>query len=264
MSILGGTKSNLYVWATTSLICVSVLVGRSVFAMSSDNYRIDQDVMSFGGGYATSTGYVAWDTVGEAATGEGLSSASYSACAGFQCALGGDYISFSVTAGTSAPGLTGAGVALGTLTTGSVTGSNNSDINSIFVTVEASNEVEVAVQSSDDGLQSASRPTALIDAYSGLLEAGTEGFGICVTSVTEDAGSPTTLEALSPYNGTCNTGAGHNVGPAETTRHGVMSSSGELVGGEAEILVKAAISTVTGGGITDYAADLTFTATATY
>src|SRR5512143_1682723 len=115
----------------TMITALALLASRfaSADSMSSTNYKIQADIMSVGGGRSTSTNYVGDDTVGDLATGGDLSSASYQACAGYECFQGAPYISFSVKQGTSAPGTAGAGVALGALSTGSVATSDGSTIN---------------------------------------------------------------------------------------------------------------------------------------
>lgn len=237
-----------------------------VFAdvMSSANYKVQADTLSIGGARSTSTNYVVEDTLGDAATGEDLTSANYKGCVGYQCFQGTPYLSFSVREGTSTPGTAGAGVALGTLSTGSVTTSNGTSINSIFVTVE-SNAAGGAVVTARDAYAGIKRTSTadLIDAVSATLVAGTEGYGICVFSNTQHAESPTTLGASAPYNGTCTKTTGHAVGTLTTSPQTILSSPGALKGGSAEVLVKAAISATTVSG-SDYSDTITLIATGTY
>jgi hypothetical protein len=232
--------------------------------MSSASYKVQTDVISIGGGRSTSAGFVAEDTLGDLATGEDLSSASFKACAGYQCFLLSPYISFSVKQGTSAPGTTGAGVALGTLTTSDVTTSNGSSINSIFLTAEtnAGSGVAVSVRDANNGLKRNSTLNTITSATAALV-AGTAGYGICVFSVAEDAESPTNLDIESPFNGTCTKTTGHSVGGVTTGAQNIITAPGALKGGESEILVKASISTLTAAG-SDYADVLTFVATGTF
>jgi hypothetical protein len=81
----------------TTVCAVGVLLPPRVLAdtMSSTNYKVQADVISTGGARSTSTGFIAEDTLGDLATGEDLSSASFKACAGYQCFLLAPYITFS-------------------------------------------------------------------------------------------------------------------------------------------------------------------------
>jgi hypothetical protein len=233
-------------------------------SMSSTNYKVQQDVISQGGGNSDSTNYKANDTLGDLSTGENLSSTNYKSCAGFQC-FGSNtpYITMSVKEGLTSPGTTGADVALGTLTTSAVTTSDNTTINSIFIATEsnANGGTIVTVADDNNGLKRISTADTIASATA-LLVPGTAGFGICVFSATQGGSSPTTFNAISPYASSCTTSA-HNVGLVSTTPNTVLSSTGKLLGGEAEIYVKAAISTTTAAG-SDYADTLTFIGTATF
>lgn len=255
--------------ALTAVFVVTTLVlPASEFAyadtMSSANYKVQQDVISQGGGNSSSASYKANDTLGDLATGEDLASASYKSCSGFEC-FGSNvpYITMSVKEGVSAPGTTGAGVALGTLSTGSVTTSDNAAINSVFITTESNGSGGTIVTVTDDnnGLKRVSTPDTILSATA-LLSPGGEGFGICVANATQDGASPTTFNAVAPYASTCTTSA-HNVGLVSTTPNTVLSSSGKLLGGEAEVYVKASISPTTASG-SDYEDTLTFIGTATF
>jgi hypothetical protein len=254
---------------------ISVFFGAliSVFAvtlvraetMSSTNYTIQNDAMSIGGGNSTSTNYAANDALGETATGENLTSTNFIGCAGFECFSGSPFITFSVKQGTSSPGTTSAGVALGTLTTSAVTTSNGSTINSIFLTSEtnATNGVVVTVKDSNTGLQRTSAPASTIGSASTTLTAGVAGYGICVFSASQGSGSPSSLLSASPYNGACTKTTGHAVGGLSTSPQNILTSSGQLSAGTAEVLVKAAISSVTAAG-SDYTDTITFIATASF
>lgn len=253
---------------------LAVLMGSFMFAqptmlgaaMSSANYVIETDVISVGGNRSTSANWIINDTIGELATGEDLSSASYAACAGYHCFRSSPFISFSVKEGTSSPGSTGAGVALGTLTTDAVTTSDGSTINSIFLTGEtnAPQGFSVTIVGANGALKSTGSPTSPIDSVTETLIAGTEeGFGVCVFSTGQDSDSPSTFTKQSPYDGTCTKTTGHAVGQVSTSATGIMSASAELKAGTAEILVKVAI-VVTTPGRPDYSETLTFIATGTY
>src|SRR3989339_1444198 len=174
--------------------------GDAVKAMSSANYEVTGDTVSIGGSNSSSASYMAEDTFGDPASGEGLESANYSGCSGFQCVDGSPYISFSVKEGTSKPGAEGTGVALGSLSISSVTSSNGVDINSIFILAETSadNGLAVGVTSNYSGLRRFST-SDIVDSSTATLSAGSEGYGICVDSVSEDPASPDSLLATAPY-----------------------------------------------------------------
>ncbi len=249
------------------IACVfGLLVPPGVLAdtMSSASYKVQADVISIGGGNSTSASFAAESTVGDLATGENLASASFEACAGYQCFLQPPYISFSVKQGTASPGTAGAGVTLGTLTTGAVTTSDGSTVNSVFVTAEsnANDGLVVTVRDTNNGLKRDSTSDTIASATATLV-AGTAGYGLCVFSVTQHADSPNTLTKASPYNGTCTKTSGHDVGGVSTSSQNILTSAGAIKGGDSEILVKAAISAITAAGI-DYGDTLTFVATGTY
>lgn len=247
-------------------LSVAFLLGRPVFAdnMASTSFKIESDTLSLGGGNAASTGFIVEDTIGEIASGEDLTSTSYKACAEFQCTLGEEeekFLTFSVTSGAARPGTAGGTVAIGTLLTSTVSDATNS----IYLDAEtnADSGVTVTVKGANAGLARASYPTAKINAFTGTLAAGSEGYGICVTEATEDGASQTTYDPQNPYNGTCVRTSGHAVGTVDGTWRNVLASSGELLNGQAEVLVKASISVLTEAG-NDFTDTLTFVATATY
>src|SRR5687768_7321368 len=261
-----GLKSTVKNLTIATLISLMIPAARFALAetMSSTNYKVQADVMSIGGNRSTSAGFIADDTVGDLATGEGLSSANFQACAGYQCFQGEPFISFSVKQGTAAPGTTGAGVALGALTTGAVTTSNGSSINSVFITAEsnAGSGTVVTVRDANAALKRIST-TDTIPSSTATLVAGTPGYGICVFSVTQDGASPTSFTSVAPFASTCTKTTGHSVGGLTTSAQPILQSTGALKGGSSEILVKAAIGPATASG-SDYADTVTFIATGTY
>lgn len=235
--------------------------------MSSASFKVQADTLSIGGGAATSASFELEDTLGEMATGEDLSSASFKACSGYQCFQQGAYLAFSVKEGLTEGGaVEGAGVDLGYLDSSSVKTSNNSDVNSIFINAE-SNGVGgsvVTVRSAKSGLGSESVPADEIASATASLVAGTEGYGICVYSVTQGPYSPSNLTKVSPYNDAdCSTTVGHDAGLIDGTDRNILTASGQLSGGQAEILVKAAASSISPSHL-DYKDTLTFIMTSTY
>jgi len=262
------TKKLTVFFFSALLVVGSVLLGipsSLLAAMSSANYVIPSDTISVGGNTSTSASWIANDTIGEMATGEDLLSASYAACAGYQCFQSEPFVSFSVKEGTSAPGSAGVGVALGTLTTGAVTTSDGTSISSIFLTAEsnAPQGMAVTVKGANGALKSIGTPASTIPSATASLIAGTAGFGVCIFANTQDVDSPSSFTKQAPYAGTCTKTTGHDVGQIQTSAQNILTSSAELKGGTAEVLVKAAISPVTPGR-PDYAETLTFIATGTY
>jgi len=248
-----------------AIVVILLKSNSAVAAMSSTNYTVVKDSLNFGGDFSTSTNYQVSDTIGDVATGEGLSSTNYSLDSGFQPFESEGYISFSVKEGTAAPGSTGAGIALGTLDAGAVTTSDGSSINSIFLTAEGNGTggMVVTVVNDSAGLASVSVPSDVIPSATATLSAGTEGFGLCVFSSTQDALSPTNFVKASPYDGSCDKSSNHVVGITDATARTILSSTGELKGGSSEVLVKAAVSDTTIAH-SDYRSRVTFIATVTY
>ncbi len=163
-------------------------------------------------------------------------------------------------------------VALGTLSTGTLTTSDQSAINSIFIdlSTNASAGATVTVLGANGGLTSAvASKTIDISGAESTIAAGTEGFGLCVESVTQTAGG--TLAAGTQYdsgasasNCTAANGGTPTVGSVETTATQILNtSSATISGGRAEILVKAAIAGTTPAA-NDYTETLTFIATGTF
>jgi len=254
----------------TKLMLVSVFIfsASTVLGatMTSTNFIVEQDAITSGGSYGTSTNYAATDSIGEAVTGEGLTSTNYAACIGFQCPQNdAPFITFTLTQGLTSGGASpGAGVALGTLTTSSVTTSDNSSVNSVFIGIETNAVGGGAVTvRGTGGLKRASDSGVVLGSTSGALSAGNEGYGVCVTSTSQGTGSPTSLAKSSPYNGTCDTTTGNTVGVVNGVARTVISSSGVVTDGAAEVLVKASVSAATGEG-DDYVDTLTFIATGTF
>ena len=163
-------------------------------------------------------------------------------------------------------------VALGTLTTTSVTTASSHiclDLDSnasqgVFVTVQGSG--------SADALESAGSGGTIGTTYSGggqtLLTPGTVGYGICVSSTSVVTGSAT---AVSPYNGNCTgttAGGGNIIGGVDSAApQNILTTSGAAIDGTAnntaDIVVKAAVSGTTLAG-NDYTDVLTFIATGTF
>lgn len=232
--------------------------------MSSANYRVQNDNLGVGGNQSSSASYIVDDSIGEFAVGEDLSSASYRACNGFECFERLPYITFTVKEGTASPGTAGVGVDLGTITPSAVVTSNGSSVNSIFLSTEtnALSGVSVTVRSANAALERISSPTDAIPSSSATLSAGTEGYGVCVSSTAQGSESPSSLSVSAPYNGSCAIGS-HAVGIVDTTNRPIVTASGEVKSGEAVVMVKAAVSSSTVDGV-DYSDTLTFVASATF
>lgn len=154
---------------------------------------------------------------------------------------------------------------MGAITPTAVTSSGISSVNSIFVSIESNGTggTVVTVRDANNGLARTSNPSTVIPSSTATLVAGTQGFGACVFSATRHSDSPTALAKASPYDSTCNKTTGHSVGILDTTNRTILSSTGALKGGEAEILLKAAVSSSTSNA-DDYGDTLTFVASPTY
>jgi hypothetical protein len=247
---------------TATVVSLGFLRLAGAETMSSANYKIQNDVLNMAGGNSSSTNFNANDALGDLATGEDQSSANFQACSGFECFQNTPFISVSVKEGTSAPGTDGAGVALGTLSASSVTTSDGSAVNSIFVTADSNAQSGTVVTVADEngGLKRTSTIDTIASATATLVP-GTAGYGLCIFSTSQDSDSPTTFDPLSPFTGgSCDKTTGHDVGAISTTPTTILQSTGPLKGGTAEILTKAAIGTTTASG-TDYADTITFVAT---
>jgi len=225
--------------------------------MTSTNYRVQSDSLNIGGARSTSSNYIVEDTFGELATGEGLTSASYGACVGYQCFSGMPSLTLSIGVGYASPGTPGDPVALGNLSPAAVKTSDGSTVKSVFITASSPsrNGTVIAVRDASSGLHSPSLPYTMASATASL-EAGTPGYGICVFSSNN-------LTKTAPYNGSCTKTTGHDVGILDSTNRTILSASDYFDDGAAEILVKAAISH-TVPGATDYTDTLTFIMTSTY
>lgn len=244
-----------------------VLSASFVFAdtMSSTNYKVQMDVLSVGGARSTSTNYIVEDTIGEMATGENLSSTNFKACAGYQCFQSTPYLSFSVKEGLTLGGATaGAGVALGTLDLASVKTSDGTTINSVFIEAEsnAPGGNAITVRDLNTGLKRLSTADTVVSSTA-TLTPGSQGFGVCVFSVSQHADSPTVLNKVAPYNSSCNKTTAHSVGGVSPTNLNILTSTGSLKQGVSEILVKAARSATNAAG-NDYQDTLTFIMTGTF
>ena len=156
-------------------------------------------------------------------------------------------------------------VALGSLTTASVSGSDESAINSIWLDLDtnASGGAVITVSSTNSSLKSTSVPGDTIPSASAQMSPGTANYGLCVKSVTATTGSAT---ATSPFNNAiCDqTPVGNIVGGLTGTAQNLLNTnSAEIAGMRAEIMVDAAISALTAAH-NDYTDTLKFIATGTF
>ncbi len=160
-------------------------------------------------------------------------------------------------------------VGLGTLAVGTLTTSDQSAINSIFIDLStnasAGATVSVVSGNATGALTSASTGATIDGAGTEqTIAAGTEGFGICLESVTQTAGA--TLTKGTSYDAAAcsaaNTGTQTVTSPT-TTPSTLLTTSGPIDTGRAEVLFKAAISPSTPAA-NDYTGILTFIATGTF
>jgi hypothetical protein len=155
-------------------------------------------------------------------------------------------------------------VALGTLTTAAVNGSNESSVNGIWfdLATNSSGGAVVTVQSANAALKSTSTPADTIPSATATMAAGTSNYGICAN---RNATTTGTLTKVAPFASTCTTTpAGNGVGALTTSPQAIYNTGGApLTGGRGEIMVDGAISTATAAHA-DYTDTLTLIATATY
>lgn len=232
--------------------------------MSSTDYQIGWDTLSSGGSdVSNSTSYVVRDTIDGTAVGDSAST-TYGLKAGYRQAFQEQTISFDIDTvpsnGESASPYT---LDLGTITTSIVRTSGNGGSNRIFLDINSNATLGavVSVQSANAALQSVSSPSDKITSSTATLTAGTAGYGLCVATLTENAGGP--LVADAPFNGSCSS-TQHSVGGLDGSLQAIIDSSGEPIAeGRAIVLVKAAVSSSTPSH-NDYADTLTFIATAKF
>lgn len=159
-------------------------------------------------------------------------------------------------------------VALGAITTADTRVSGTTDgVNYIMLDLDtnASGGAVVTVRSANgaNGLVSTSVPADDIDSATGVVDDGTERYGICVVDESESSGGP--LAPVSPFDGSC-TGdtEGNSVGGLTTSNQAILNTSSVAVAvGRAMIAVQASIDALTPAH-NDYTDTLTFIATGTF
>jgi hypothetical protein len=231
-------------------------------AMSSSSYRIPFDAIGGGGLRSTSTNFGIEDTVSEFAspTGEDLTSTNYAACVGYQCLNEAAFLSVNYAVQSSPCTDTSASsppydVPLGTLSPSAVSTAANRIC--VRVTSNAGGGVVVEGKSTNAALKSVSTPADMIVSATATLVAGTTGYGFCSSNAQNG------FTAQAPYNGTCDTSTGHQVGGIATVDQTIWSSSGPVTDAYGELLTKAAISS-TVPAHNDYQDTLIVTVTGTF
>jgi hypothetical protein len=246
------------------LFCATTL---NAMDLTSPSFIIRDPIVGTGGGYGTSDNFELISSGNTLLSGVGTSD-------NFQTRYGFLYyqdevaqtITFDIDAandftnGESDPPYS---VALGTLSTGSVKESDTSTVKMIVLEADSSDGVVVTVNNGNgtNGLVSTSVTGDNINSATGTMSAGTENYGLCVAT-----SGLTGFSRSSPYDtGSCALGSGTNAVKALSSTPGSIVDSGgsALTGGHAEIVVNAAISSVTAAH-TDYTDTLTFIATSTY
>jgi hypothetical protein len=155
-------------------------------------------------------------------------------------------------------------VALGTLSTGSVSVSNTSSVKMIVAegATNASGGMNVTVANANgtDGLKSTSTPADKITSGTATMAAGTTNYGLCVAT----SGLTGFTRATGYVSDTCALSSSTNgVRALSATPTDILTSAAPVGTGHAEIVVNAAIDG-TVPAHTDYADTLTFVATATF
>jgi len=155
-------------------------------------------------------------------------------------------------------------VPLGVLTTGAVTYSNNSTIDSVWLNLStnASSGAVVTVRNANGatGLVSTSVPADAIDNSAASMAAGEENYGLCVVTT-----SLSGFARAGDYTaGTCAIDSDVNaVKGLTTTSAAIVSTTAPVADAVAEVAVNTAISGVTPAH-NDYTDTLTFIATGTF
>lgn len=148
-------------------------------------------------------------------------------------------------------------VAFGSLNPAAVNTSNTTSVNIIYLDMatNATSGGTITVQDSNVGLTSTAAGHT-IASTTGLLSAGTEGYGICV-------GAQSNFNVYSAYStGNC-TPTKHTVKALQTTPQDLIGSDRPFVSGRVEVFVKTAISNLSPAA-NDYTDTLTFIATGTF
>ncbi|HEV7702243.1 MAG TPA: hypothetical protein VGO63_02255 [Candidatus Paceibacterota bacterium] len=240
--------------------------------LTSTSFIIKDPVIGTFGGYGTSTSFKLISSGHTSLSGAG-SSSSFKTCYGFLCYRDpvAPSITFDIdtynTSTTSTETATPYSVALGTLTTGSVSGTTEggaSTPNGIWfdLTANGSGGAIVSVTSAKGALKSTSVPADAIPSATAAMAAGTANYGICAN---RNAATTGTLAKVAPFASTCTTTPGSNsVGALTTSAQTIYNTGGAaIVGGRGEIIVDAAISNTTPAH-NDYSDTLTFIATGTF
>lgn len=239
--------------------------------LTSTNFIIKDPIIGTGGGYGSSTNFQLISAGNTTLSGVG-SSTNFITHYGFlyyedhPASITFDldtYNTSTTTTETSTP----YSVALGTLTTGAVSGTTEGgggSPNGIWfdLTANGPGGAIVSVISSGGALKSTSVPSNTIPSASAAMAAGTANYGICANRNTSGTG---TLTKVAPFNSTCGTTPSSNtVGAVTTSLQTVYNTGGAaIIDGRGEIMVDAAISNVTASH-NDYADTLTFIATSTF
>jgi len=163
----------------------------------------------------------------------------------------------------------GGTVALGTLSTSTVTSSDASSIMHICsrLTTNAGSGAVVTVKSLNGNLTSTAGTIPSNTATP--LAINTAGYGLCVGSAGADTGFDVTVPIgvlptrVSPFNNASCTAAAHNIGGVTTSAQGIWSVSAASQSAFARIYVKAGISGTVPASAS-YSDTLTFVATGTF
>jgi hypothetical protein len=244
--------------------CASSL---SAMDLTSTSFIIKDPIVGTGGGYGSSASFQLISAGNTLFSGVG-DSASFSTRYGFLYYEDevAQTITFDIdTASDFSNGesSTPYSVALGTLSTGSVTHSDTSSVKMIVLEADSSDGVVVTVNNANgsNGLVSASVGGDNINSTTGTMSAGTENYGLCVAT----SGLTGFIRSTGYVSDTCALASGTNqIRSLSTTPTSIVDSGGSaLTGGHAEVVVNAAISSVTPAHA-DYADAITFIATSTY
>jgi hypothetical protein len=197
-------------------------------AMSSASFNIPSDDVSLIGAHAASASFLTEDTGGGFATGEGISSASFTECSGFPCTLdAGPYITFNVTPNS---------FSFGTLSTASVA---TYDV-VVTTSTNATAGYSTTVREDHDPRNQTNQEIAGVS--DGTVTSGADEYGIGLTGADRAFGNDQAVPVTPPLL--------------------VASNGGPVTGAATTVTFKAAISNTVASGA--YAHTVTFVSTGSF
>lgn len=209
-------------------LCLSFPFEVSMVNMTSENYKIEVDVISVGGDLTTSTNYKLFETVGESSGVEQTTSTSsnYIIYAGFQAMATSTYLTATLSANA---------VSLGTLSPNAVSSASQT------LTVSTNAPAGYTTTIAEDG-ELRSGGNDINDVADGAVSVSSEEYGIRTSGTAGQMNNADTAITAVAQN--------------------AAASSTAAVGEQTTITYKASVSANTAYG--DYSHSVTFTTTANY